>query len=114
MALLKPKDLRTMRPEDRRAKLKELNDDLMHERGVAAMGGAPASPGKMKALKKNIARILTVEREAELAEKGLIVVPQTKSEKGKSKAPRGRPERAEEAEDSDTENLYEEDQEEKK
>jgi hypothetical protein len=32
----------------------------MHERGVAAMGGAPPSPGKMRALRKNIARLLTV------------------------------------------------------
>ena len=115
MALLKTKDLRGMRPEDRRAKLKELNDDLMHERGVAAMGGAPASPGKMKALRKNIARILTVEREAELAEKRPAEAPQTKkSEKKKSKAPKARPEREEPAEDSDTEDLDGEDQEEKK
>ena len=66
MALLRANDIRAMRPEDRRAKLKELNDELMHERGVAAMGGAPASPGKMKALRKNIARIVTIEREYEL------------------------------------------------
>ena len=66
MALLRSRDIRAMRPEDRRNKLKELNDELMHERGVAAMGGAPASPGKMKALRKNIARIVTIEREFEL------------------------------------------------
>lgn len=66
MALLRSRDIRAMRPEDRRSKLRELNDELMHERGVAAMGGAPASPGKMKALRKNIARIITIEREHEL------------------------------------------------
>ncbi|UCE91253.1 MAG: 50S ribosomal protein L29 [Methanobacteriota archaeon] len=66
MALLRSDDIRAMRPEDRRSKLKELNDELMHERGVAAMGGAPASPGKMKAIRKNIARIVTIEREYEL------------------------------------------------
>ena len=66
MTLLRASEIRAMRPEDRRAKLKELNDELMHERGVAAMGGAPASPGKMKALRKNIARIVTIEREYEL------------------------------------------------
>jgi len=115
MALLKPKDLRAMRPDDRRAKLKELNDELMHERGVAAMGGAPASPGKMKALRKNIARIMTVEREAELAAKRPAEAPAPKSEKKKSKAPGRRPEKADEgAEDSDTESLDGEDQEEKK
>jgi large subunit ribosomal protein L29 len=115
MALLKLKDLRAMRPDDRRAKLRELDDELMHERGVAAMGGAPASPGKMRALRKNIARILTVEREAELAEKRPAEAPVTKSEKKKSKAAKRRPEEADEAaEDSDTESLDGEDQEEKK
>ncbi len=69
MPLLKAKDLRGMRPEDVRAKFKELSDELMHERGVAAMGGAPASPGKIRALRTNIARIHTVMLEQERASK---------------------------------------------
>ena len=68
MALLKPKELRSMRIEDVRVKFKELSDELMHERGVAAMGGAPPSPGKLRALRTNVARIHTVMREMELAE----------------------------------------------
>ena len=48
-------------------KLTELRDELMHERGVAAMGGAPPNPGKIRLLRKNIARILTIMREEELA-----------------------------------------------
>ena len=54
-------------------KLTELRDELMHERGVAAMGGAPPNPGKIRALRKNIARILTIMREEELA--GAAAVP---------------------------------------
>ncbi len=69
MALLKAKELRAMRPEDVRAKFKELNDELMHERGVAAMGGAPASPGKIRALRTSVARIHTVMSEQERAAK---------------------------------------------
>lgn len=64
MALLKMSELRAMTPEARADKLKEIRDDLMHERGLGAMGGAPASPGKIRALRKNIARILTVQKEA--------------------------------------------------
>ncbi|MCK4757372.1 MAG: 50S ribosomal protein L29 [Thermoplasmata archaeon] len=64
MPLLKASEIREMSPEEREEKLKRLKDDLMHERGQAAMGGAPASPGKIKALRKNIARIKTVNREA--------------------------------------------------
>jgi large subunit ribosomal protein L29 len=68
MALLRPKELRGMRPDDIKAKFKELSDELMHERGIAAMGGAPASPGKIRALRTNIARIHTIMRETEIAE----------------------------------------------
>ena len=67
MALLRAKEIRAMRPEDIRAKFKELSDELMHERGVAAMGGAPASPGKIRALRTEVARIHTITRELEVA-----------------------------------------------
>ena len=115
MALLKPKDLRAMRPDGRDTKLKELNDELMHERGVAAMGGAPASPGKIRAVRKNIARIMTVQRELELVGERPADVPKTKNEK-KVKAPVSRPEKeaVDEVEDDDKESLDREDQEEKK
>ncbi|MBN1539822.1 MAG: 50S ribosomal protein L29 [Candidatus Thermoplasmatota archaeon] len=52
-----------MKKEDRHLKMKELRDELMRERGVAAMGGAPPSPGKIKALRINIARMATVMTE---------------------------------------------------
>jgi large subunit ribosomal protein L29 len=63
--LLRTKEIRAMDPEARTKKLVELRDELMHERGVAAMGGAPPSPGKIRAIRKNIARILTIAREEE-------------------------------------------------
>ncbi|MBX8635658.1 MAG: 50S ribosomal protein L29 [Thermoplasmata archaeon] len=63
MTLVKAKEVRSMRKEERADKLKQLRDELMHERGLSAMGGAPADPGKIRALRKQIARILTVERE---------------------------------------------------
>jgi len=66
MALLKMKDLRDMRAEELREKLLTLEDELMHERGVAAMGGAPPSPGRIRALRTNIARIRTLLREIEM------------------------------------------------
>jgi large subunit ribosomal protein L29 len=83
MPLLKAKDLRAMRPEDVRAKFKELNDELMHERGVAAMGGAPASPGKIRAIRTNVARIHTVMLEQERAAKAAPA--KTKKAKGSRK-----------------------------
>ncbi|MFH0815243.1 MAG: 50S ribosomal protein L29 [Methanobacteriota archaeon] len=64
MALLKTKDIRALSIEDQKAKLAELKNDLMYERGVASMGGAPANPGKLRAIRTNIARLKTIEREA--------------------------------------------------
>ncbi len=57
---LKAKEIREMSPEERRNKLAKLREELMHELGVSAMGGAPPSPGKIRSLKRQIARILTV------------------------------------------------------
>jgi len=65
MALLKTSEIRQMSKEGRLTKLRELKDELMHERGTAAMGGAPANPGRIRALRTNIARILTVQKEEE-------------------------------------------------
>ena len=63
MALLRTKEIRAMDTAARDKKLRELQDELMHERGVAAMGGAPPNPGKIRALRKNIARLHTVAGE---------------------------------------------------
>lgn len=57
---LSAKEIRELKPEEREQKLKELREELMHERGVAAMGGSPPSPGKIHQLRTSIARLLTV------------------------------------------------------
>lgn len=61
--VLKAKEIRGFTPEERQEKLQELKQELMHERGVAAMGGSPPSPGKIRQLRTSIARILTIIRE---------------------------------------------------
>ena len=65
MSLIRTKEIREMGPEERETKLKELRNELMHERGVAAMGGAPPNPGKIRALRTSVARILTIIKEEE-------------------------------------------------
>jgi large subunit ribosomal protein L29 len=60
---LKAKEIREFTPEERREKLDELKSELMHERGVAAMGGSPPSPGKIRQLRINISTILTIMQE---------------------------------------------------
>ncbi|HUT27203.1 MAG TPA: 50S ribosomal protein L29 [Methanomassiliicoccales archaeon] len=65
MALIHTSEIRKMNVDERAGKLRELQDELMHEKGAAAMGGAPNNPGKIRALRTNIARILTVQKEEE-------------------------------------------------
>jgi large subunit ribosomal protein L29 len=67
VTLLRMKDLRALENEDLNRKIAEIENDLLRERGIAAMGGAPPSPGRMRALRTNVARALTVLGERERA-----------------------------------------------
>ncbi len=60
---LKVKEIRQMSSEEQSEKLKELKEELMHERGVSAMGGSSPSPGKIRQIRQSIARILTIMKE---------------------------------------------------
>lgn len=60
---MKARDIRALKPDERKDQLKDARQTLMHERGVAAMGGAMRNPGKIGALRKTIARILTIENQ---------------------------------------------------
>jgi large subunit ribosomal protein L29 len=60
VTLLRMKDLRALSDAELRDKIAQIENDLLRERGVAAMGGAPPSPGRMRALRTNVARALTV------------------------------------------------------
>lgn len=57
------KDLRSLSEEELHRKIADAEGDLLRERGVAAMGGAPPSPGRIRALRTNVARALTVLNE---------------------------------------------------
>lgn len=63
MAQLKPGEIREMGADERAEKLNALREELMTERGRAAMGGAPANPGRIRAIRRQIARLLTVMHE---------------------------------------------------
>lgn len=60
MTLQRMKELRSLTDEDLRRRVADDENALLRERGVAAMGGAPPSPGRMRALRTNVARALTV------------------------------------------------------
>jgi large subunit ribosomal protein L29 len=70
MSLLRMKELRALSDEDLRRRIADAENDLLRERGIAAMGGAPPSPGRMRALRTNVARSLTVLSERQRAARG--------------------------------------------
>jgi large subunit ribosomal protein L29 len=63
MPLPKPKEIREMSPEERAKNMVDLKEELMRERGMAAMGGAPTSPGKIRSLRRTISRYITIMKE---------------------------------------------------
>jgi len=69
LPLLKARELREKSTEELRRKLEELRNELFEERVHAALGGVARNPAKIRNLKKQIARILTVLRERGEAER---------------------------------------------
>ena len=71
LAILKPEEIRRMTPEERMKKLEELRREVIRLRGQAKMGGAIPNAGRIKEIRRAIARILTIMREDQLkSEKG--------------------------------------------
>jgi len=70
MTLQRMKELRSLSDEELRRRIADDENTLLRERGVAAMGGAPPSPGRMRALRTNVARALTVLNERGRATQG--------------------------------------------
>lgn len=56
-------ELRDMSIDELEDTLREQQQELMHERGVAAMGGQPPDPGRIQTLRKTVARIKTILNE---------------------------------------------------
>ncbi len=52
-----------MTPAEREAELDDLKTELLNARAVQAAGGAPENPGRIKELRKAIARIQTIQGE---------------------------------------------------
>lgn len=57
---MKAKEIRSMNKEDLNVKLEELKRELIKLNAQISTGTTPKSPGQVKEVKKNIARILTI------------------------------------------------------
>jgi large subunit ribosomal protein L29 len=56
-------EIRDMDDEERQERIQELRTELIKIRTMIKAGGSVENPGRVKALKKTIARILTVMNE---------------------------------------------------
>ena len=63
MPTLKAKQVRALTKDERVKKLRELQNELLIERGKVSTLGQGKSAGRVNALRKQVARVLTVMRE---------------------------------------------------
>lgn len=63
MTVLHPDEIRDMTPAEREAELEELRTELLNAKAVQAAGGAPDNPGRIKEIRRAVARIKTIQRE---------------------------------------------------
>ncbi len=66
MARLTANDIRKLNPAERQKKMDELFNELTSVRIQIATGGGSDNPYRTRAIKRTIARILTIQREEEL------------------------------------------------
>lgn len=60
---MRARQVRELKPEDMDKKLSELRLELLKEMGNVKMGKSVKNPGKIRELRRSIARILTIKRE---------------------------------------------------
>jgi large subunit ribosomal protein L29 len=77
MAILKMTEIRGMQPVERERKLAEFRAELAKQRAAMVSGAGLENPGIIRAIRKNIARIMTVinEEQRKLMAEGMAVKP---------------------------------------
>lgn len=69
MAILRSEEIRDLSIEEMNEKLVELRAELLRQKSLIASGGAPENPGRIKEIRRTIARILTIKTQKEGAAK---------------------------------------------
>ena len=58
--MVKKRELKSMPTAELKSMLEDIRKELVKENAQVATGTSPKSPGSLKAMKKNIARIITI------------------------------------------------------
>jgi len=62
MAIIKKQELANLSDKDIDKKIIELNNELIKAKGLSASKSAPDNPGKIKEIRRVIARMLTIKK----------------------------------------------------
>jgi len=65
MAILRTKEIEKMTKKELTEKLNELRKEMIKLKSQIAMGSLPESPGKVREIRRTIARILTLSKREE-------------------------------------------------
>ena len=65
MNFMKAKEMTSMSPSDLEQKVVELKQELAKERASIVSGTRSENPGKIKKLRRDIARLLTIKKQKE-------------------------------------------------
>ena len=63
MTILHAAEIRDMTPAERESELEDLETELLNAVSVKAAGAQPEDPGRIKEMRRAIARIKTIQRE---------------------------------------------------
>jgi len=66
MAIIRADEVRDMNLDEMESKLEELRFELARERALLATGSAPENPGRIRELKRTIARLNTIINQTEI------------------------------------------------
>jgi len=80
LPILRIRDIRGMSSEERAKRISDLRAELARLRTMVRAGGAVENPARIRALRKTIAKVLTIDREDRLG------IRKTEEETGKRRA----------------------------
>jgi large subunit ribosomal protein L29 len=85
MAIIKKGKIREMTDAELSAKLFEFQKELNAERGMLASGGRTSNPGKIRELRRTLARTLTIIHERKLGIRANAIKPSKAAAKKEEK-----------------------------
>jgi large subunit ribosomal protein L29 len=85
MPIIRLKDIKGMSAEERTTKISALRAELARLKTMVRAGGAVENPARIRALRKTIAQILTIENEYEIGLRQTEEKPAKKTGKRKKK-----------------------------